>query len=214
MTKQVERVRHPIFARIFTKASVQAERRGSAEHRERLLATLSGRVIEVGAGNGLNFPHYPGAVDEVVAVEPEPYLRARAEESAAGASVRVRVIDGLADRLPVEDASFDAGVASQLLCSVREQGEALSEFFRVIRPGGQLRFYEHVASERAFLVGVERVFSKLVYSHVSGGCHLNRDTGAAIERAGFRTFSVERFPYTPFPFPPRVSYILGAADRP
>lgn len=214
MAEQTDQVRHPIFARLFTKASVKAERRGQAEHRRRLLAGLSGRVIEVGAGNGLNFAHYPSAVSEVVAVEPEPYLRARAEDSAVHASVPVRVIDGLADRLPVEDESFDAGIASLLLCSVPDQGQALGEFFRVIRSGGELRFYEHVASKRPFLVGVERVFSTLVYSHVVGGCHLNRDTGAAIERAGFRISSCERFPFTPCPFPPRVSHILGAAQRP
>jgi len=209
-----ERVHHPIFARAYARASVAAERRGQAEHRRRLLAGLSGRVIEVGSGNGLNFAHYPATVDELMAVEPEPYLRARASQSAAETSVAIRVLDGLADRLPAHDESFDAGVASLVLCSVSNPDAALAEFFRVIRPGGELRFYEHVVSRHRPLALLEGAFSKAVYSHVAGGCHLNRDTTAAIESTGFRIEHTERFPYTPFPFPPRVTHLLGVARRP
>jgi hypothetical protein len=82
------RVRHPLFARIFDRMAAKTEKQGAAEHRDRLLSGLSGRVIEVGAGNGLNFSHYPGAVSEVLAVEPEDYLRARAERVAEAASAR------------------------------------------------------------------------------------------------------------------------------
>ena len=98
-----------------------AEHAGAAEHRDELLAGLNGRVIEVGAGNGLNFRHYPAAVTEVVALEPEPYLRQRAEQATAAAPVPVTVVAGVADALPADDAVFDAGVASLVLCSVPEQ---------------------------------------------------------------------------------------------
>ena len=107
-----EAVRHPIFARVFDRLSRKVEDRGQAEHRGELLAGLAGRVIEVGAGNGLNFPHYPTAVAEVIAVEPEPYLRERAREAAATAGAAIRVVDGTAERLPAEAASFDAGCHS------------------------------------------------------------------------------------------------------
>src|SRR2546423_12738353 len=103
-------VRHPIFARLYTRLSRGAENSGGAEPRDENLAGLRGRVIEVGAGNGLNFGHYPPEVVEVVAVEPEPYLRERAGEAAAGAPVKVTVVDGDADALPARDGEFDAAV--------------------------------------------------------------------------------------------------------
>jgi len=214
MTVTPDVVRHPMFARSYTRLADRAERRGQREHRIRLLSGCSGRVIEVGAGTGLNFAHYPSGVDEVVAVEPEPYLRARAQESAAEAAVAVRVVDGLADRLPAEDGSFDVAIASLLLCSVADQPAVLREMFRVIRPQGELRFYEHVVSARPMLAHLERSLSRRMYPRFVGGCHLDRDTPSAIERAGFQIETCERFAFTALPFPPRVSHVLGVARRP
>ena len=116
------------------------ERMGQREHRQEMLSGLSGRVVELGAGNGINFRHYPSAVTEVVAVEPEPCLRERAKEAARGAPVPVSVVDALGGALPFEDASFDAAVTSLVLCSVPQQEPVLSDLSRVIRPGGELRF--------------------------------------------------------------------------
>ena len=90
----------PIFSRALARAAVLEERRGGAEHRRRLLAGLRGRVIELGAGSGVSFAYYPATVTELVAVEPEEHLRAMAQEAAAGAPVPVRVVEGVADRLP------------------------------------------------------------------------------------------------------------------
>src|ERR1700724_151276 len=109
-------VNNPLFARYFARFGGRNEERGNRDLRRELLAGLSGRVLEVGAGNGLNFPHYPRSVREVVAVEPEPYLRARAVEAAVAAPVPVRVADGTAAELPAADAEFDAIVVSGLLC--------------------------------------------------------------------------------------------------
>ena len=105
---------------------------------------LSGRVLEVGAGNGVNFGHYPPTVEEVVALEPEPFMRGKAQHAAAKARVEVRVVDGVSSRLPFESSTFDAVVASLVLCSVPELDAALSELRRVIKDGGELRFLEHV----------------------------------------------------------------------
>jgi ubiquinone/menaquinone biosynthesis C-methylase UbiE len=207
-------VHNPLFARIYTRLSAKGEERGAAEHRERLLAGLSGRVVEVGAGNGLNLSHYPSNVSEVVAVEPEPYLRARAEEAAKAVSVAVSVADGVADALPLGDASVDAGVASLVLCTVPDQARALAELCRVIRPGGELRFYEHVASDRPAARAVERALDATIWPRVGGGCHLARDTQAAIERAGFEIASSERFAFGPGGGPIRIAHILGVAKRP
>ena len=99
---------HPRFARLYEKISAESERRGTAEHRDRALAGLSGRVIEVGAGNGMNFPHYPTTVTEVVAVEPDDTLRVFAESAAATATAPVKVVAGHGDALPFDDAAFDA----------------------------------------------------------------------------------------------------------
>src|SRR4051794_14595280 len=134
----------PRFARMYLRAAKTAEQRGATDHRRRLLAGLDGTVVELGAGHGLNFPHYPADVTEVIAIEPEPTLRAHATEAAAGAPVPVRVVGGVADDLPLADESVDAAVASLVLCSVPDQDRALAELRRVLRSGGELRFYEHV----------------------------------------------------------------------
>lgn len=207
-------VRHPIFARLYARMSGKAEQRGQAEHRATLLAGIEGRVIEVGAGNGLNFDHYPSAtVTEVVAVEPEEYLRECAREAAQRAAVPIRIVDGVAEDLPLEDESFDAAVISLVLCSVHDQGRALAELQRVIRPNGELRFYEHVVSTRPIFAALQRAADATVYPRVSGGCHLARDTADAIDRAGFVTESLQRFPFTPLPTPPGIPHILGSARR-
>jgi ubiquinone/menaquinone biosynthesis C-methylase UbiE len=126
----VSKVHHPVFARVYERFSHVAETKGASEYRDRLLAGLRGRVIEVGAGNGLNFPHYPSTVTELVAVEPESFLRARAEEAARSVSVPVTILDGTADALPVPDAAFDAGIASLVLCSTAARTERHVGTFR------------------------------------------------------------------------------------
>jgi ubiquinone/menaquinone biosynthesis C-methylase UbiE len=170
-------------------------------------------VVEVGAGNGLNFAHYPSTVTEVVAVEPEPYLRARGQEAAADAAVAVSVVDGVADALPLDDASVDAGIASLVLCTVPDQAGALAELHRVIRPGGELRFYEHVVSERALRSRLQRLADATFWPRVGGGCHMARDTTRAIEDAGFAIESHDRFPFSPGAPVPPIAHILGVARR-
>src|SRR6059058_5060964 len=115
-------VRNRFFSRMWVRMKDIEEQ---VENRRRNLAGLSGRVIELGAGDGRNFAYYPPEVTEVVAVEPEPYLRRHAEEAARKAPVPVKVVAGVADHLPAEDASFDAGVASLVLCTVPDQASAL-----------------------------------------------------------------------------------------
>lgn len=138
--------RHPIFARLYGRLAPLGEPAGLAAHRDDLLAGTSGRVLEVGAGNGLCFGHYPHSVVDVIAAEPEPYLRRRAKRAAASAPVPVEVIDAAAEQIPFDDGVFDIVVSSLVLCSVPDPVPALHETRRVPRPGGQLRFYEHVRS--------------------------------------------------------------------
>jgi len=209
-----EAVRHPIFARLYRRIAETGDRRGGAEHRRRLLASASGRVIEIGAGDGRNFRHYPPDVTEVIAVEPEATLRSQAERAAAQATVPVRVVDGVAEQLPVGDAEFDGGVASLVLCSVEDQAAALAELLRVIRPGGELWFYEHVVSPNRFEARIQRLLDATFYPRVSGNDHLSRDTAAAIERAGFPIESCDRFRFSPVVWLPPDEHILGVARRP
>jgi ubiquinone/menaquinone biosynthesis C-methylase UbiE len=208
-------VNHPIFARLYTWLSRGAESSGAAEHRDENLAGLRGRVIEVGAGNGLNFAHYPSEVEEVVAVEPEPYLRARAREAAATASVKVTVVDGDADTLPGRDGEFEAAVFSLVLCSVPDPARALAEARRVVGPGGELRFYEHVRARDPRLARWQDRLARRVFPAIGGGCHPNRDTEAAIAAAGFEMERARRFDFKPGPGLVIVQpHVIGVARRP
>ncbi|TCO33519.1 methyltransferase family protein [Kribbella steppae] len=203
---------HPVFARLYARARPAMDEQGAADHRRTLLDGLAGRVVEVGAGDGGNFAHYPAEVTGVVAVEPESYLRAKAESRAFAAAVPVEVVSGTADRLPLTDGSIDAVVASLVLCSVPDQAVALAEAFRVLRPGGELRFYEHVAAEPdSGLDRVQRIADATIWSWFSGGCHVHRDTATAITTAGFTITTIDRFNFGPVPAKP---HILGRAVRP
>jgi ubiquinone/menaquinone biosynthesis C-methylase UbiE len=204
---------HPFFARMYERISAEAEQRGTAEYRVRMLAGLTGRVIEVGAGNGLNFAHYPDTVTEVIAVEPENLLRALAEKAAERAPVPVRVVTGHADALPADNATIDAAVASLVLCSVPDMASALAEIRRVLRPDGELRFFEHVRTATPLLGLLQDAITPL-WSRAAGGCHPNRDTTAAIRAAGFRIEQLDRFCYAPLRFIPPHAHILGCARTP
>ena len=209
------KVSHPIFARFYAWASPRMEKAGIGERRDQLLAGLAGRVIEVGAGNGLNFAHYPPEVTGVVAVEPEPHLRGLAESRAAAARVPIEVVDGTADRLPADDASFDAAVASLVLCSVPDVPAALAEIRRILRPGGQLRFFEHVRADTPGLARVQRILDATVWPALGGGCHAHRDTRAAIEAAGFTIDDIDQLRIPETRIPTHTSpHILGVATSP
>lgn len=213
MSATQEAVHHPVFARLWDRLSRRAEDGEQGQHRDELLKGLAGRVIEVGAGNGVNFGHYPTTVTEVLAIEPERHLRERAAEAANSAPLPVRVVDGVAGRLPAEDGEFDAAVACLVLCSVPDQAQALAEIRRVLRPGGELRFYEHVIARGPAVARAMRLSDRLFWTRVAGGCHMSRDTTSAIEAAGFTIESCRRFPYSPVPLQPGLPHILGTARR-
>jgi ubiquinone/menaquinone biosynthesis C-methylase UbiE len=171
-------------------------------------------VLEIGAGHGLNFPHYPAEVTEVVALEPEPTLRAQATEAARQALVPIRVVGGLAEPLPFEDESVDAVVTSLVLCSVPDQGRALAEIRRVLRPDGELRFYEHVIPRcQPKRVLLQVADHSGLWPRIAGGCHPARDTGTAIEGAGFDIEHSERLMFSVSRFQPSIPHILGVARR-
>ncbi|MEU5319072.1 class I SAM-dependent methyltransferase [Streptomyces sp. NPDC021056] len=209
-------VHHPLFARYYARVSVAAETRaGMAGVRQRLLAGVSGRVIEIGAGNGLNFAHYPRTVSEVVAIEPERTLRRLAVDAALRSGVPVDVVPGAAEALPVKSEAFDAVVVSLVLCSVRDLPRALAEIRRVLRPGGAVRFFEHGRGGGQAMRLTQRALDRTVWPPLSGGCHLSRDPIAALREAGF-----ELGPYREVLMPekgpklPSSYCVLGTAWRP
>jgi ubiquinone/menaquinone biosynthesis C-methylase UbiE len=204
---------HPVFSRVYSKLLVKGfDQGGGSELRQRLLADLFGEVVEVGAGDGANFRHYPAAVTRVVAVEPDPYLRHRAFRAAAEAGERFEVVDGDAARLPMPDASVDAVVFALVLCSVPDQAAALAEARRVLRPDGRLALLEHVqAHEPGAVRRVQGVLDRTVWPHLFGGCHLGRDTVAAVERAGFDFVDLDRFRFPEGSRAPMSPAVLGTA---
>lgn len=208
------KVRHPVFARFDAWFADRRERLGGEAHQRELLAGTRGRVIEIGAGAGLSFGRYPPDVKAVVAVEPEPYLRARARQAGIGATIPVVVIDGVVEALPAADEAFDFAIVSTVLCSVRNPIDALQKIRRVLRPGGELRFWEHVRSHVPALAAVQRSLDVFWPTFV-GGCHTSRDTETLIRASGLDVVSCRQFTFRPcIALAPVAPMILGAARRP
>lgn len=177
-------------------------------HRKRLVEDARGEVLEVGAGTGFNFPRYRSA-GRVVALEPEEPMRRRAERRTRSASVPIEVMPGSAEELPFPDESFDTVVFSLVLCTIPHPERALAEARRVLRPGGEIRFYEHVRSTDPRIARrQDRILRP--WRAFNRGCHPNRDTAATIERNGFAFSELDRFDLEKAPKIVRA-HILGRA---
>jgi ubiquinone/menaquinone biosynthesis C-methylase UbiE len=172
-------------------------------------------VIEVGAGDGRSFEHYPTAVERVLAVEPDPSACDAAAERARAAAVPIEIVPGLADALPAADAGFDTAVLMGVLCTVPDPPTALAEVRRVLVPGGELRFWEHVRSRGLAFRALQLAGDRLFWTRSLGGCRTTRDTTAAIAAAGFRVESLERgFHSSSVLTVTSAPYILGVARAP
>jgi SAM-dependent methyltransferase len=202
------------FARLLERRELRRPDPVARELRRRLLGGLTGRVVEIGCGDGRAFEHYPPEVEAVLAVEPDPVARALAEQRANEAAVPIEVADGTADRLPAKDGAFDAAVLVCVLCSVPEPVEALREIRRVLVPDGELRFYEHVRSPHKTFLLLQRTVDSLYWTRALGGCRTTRDTEAAIPAEGFSFTRLEHgFHSSSFLTVTSGPYILGIARR-
>lgn len=180
-----------IFAAVYDPMNRAGERGWMGRRREGLLADLGGTVLEIGAGTGANIAHYRSA-DRVVLAEPSALMRAHMDAKLLGAHVPVEVSSAAAADLPFDDASFDAVVATLVLCTVPDVGAALAEARRVLRPGGELRFFEHGAEHHGRRAVWQRRIEP-VWRRVGQGCHLTREPRMEIEAAGFAVKRYEVF---------------------
>ena len=198
---------HRWFARFYAAQAKVSERGKMARVRRNLLAGLAGDVIEIGAGTGANFEHYPPEA-RVIACEPDPYMLEPAEAHLVEIGARnIDVRREPAEHLPFDDATFDAAVSTLVLCTVGDPRQSLAELRRVLRPGGELRFMEHVRGSG--VLGRLQDLLQPAWGWCAAGCHLNRDTESRILEAGFEITSIKHGRLAP-PMP----MIRGVAVRP
>ena len=206
-------VDHPFFARIWPTIA-EHETPKMRELRRENLAGLSGRVLEVGAGIGTNFELYPDSVTQVVAVEPEKRLVGLAREAAVAAAVPIEVTNRTVESFSA-DKPFDAVVCSLVLCSVAEPDSVLRQLLSLLRPGGDLRYLEHVATGGIRGLLQRFVDATTLWPRLAGNCHAHRDTEQAIRAAGFEIDGARAEVVMPAWVPVPVSeFVLGRARRP
>ena len=184
---------HPVFAAVYDRISQAADAAGLAARRRRLLSQARGRVLEVGAGTGLNFAHYGPAVTSIVALEPDGAMRRRLHQRLEATSVPadVEVFEANLEDAPLSVGSFDTVVCTLVLCTVADPPAAFARIKELLAPGGQLLFLEHVRG-----IGLRAQVQTAVtplWRHLAGGCHLDRDTPKALRDAGFVVTDLERF---------------------
>lgn len=171
------------FALLYDPFIWVGERAGLRAHRKSLLSGARGRTLEIGGGTGLNLPHYPDDLDDLVMAEPDAAMRSRLEKRLTRSSRRTQLVDAPAERLPFPDRSIDTVVSTLVLCTVDAPDIALHEIARVLRPGGQLLFLEHVRSDSPTLA---RWQDRLVapWRGFARGCRCNRATAELIAACG------------------------------
>lgn len=178
------------FSALYDRGLKATEEAGLRAMRAELLAGAGARVVELGAGTGANLDHYPEGVEELALVEPDPHMTRRLRERLAASGREARIVEAPAERLPLRSASFDTAVATLVLCTVPDPAAAIAELARVLKPGGQLLFIEHVRSREPALARWQDRLEK-PWRFLADGCHCNRDTLATISASGFVLNAVE-----------------------
>jgi ubiquinone/menaquinone biosynthesis C-methylase UbiE len=179
-------------------------------HRQHIVGAAEGRVLEIGVGSGMNFPHYGGSVRELIGLEPSPELLRMARPRAQSAAVPITLLDASAEAIPLDTGNIDTVVTTWTLCTIPNASRALSEMRRVLRPCGALLFVEHGRAPEA---GVARWQDRIdpLWSRLAGGCHLNRKMDDLITAAGFR---IEALQNSRLPGPRTHTYLYEGRARP
>lgn len=181
------------MAAIYDRFTEQSELASLQEWRQQLLSDLKGAVLEVGAGTGHNIPFYPRTLSRLVLSEPDEYMRRKLSEKVRAANLdRVEVSDASLENLTMRAGSFDAVVATLVLCSVPRLDHAIAEIHRVLKPGGRFVFLEHVAAEDRPRRLKWQHIAEPFWKRVAGNCHLTRRTADAIAAAGFTVTDLKR----------------------
>lgn len=206
-------VDNPFFARVWTVMSAHEPDSLKALRRENL-AGLSGRVLEVGAGTGTNFAYYPDTVTAVVAVEPERRLAEHAQRAAASSPIPVTVTTETVEQYAVSDGEpFDAVVCSLVLCSVDQPDDVLRQLLSALRPGGELRYLEHIAST-GWRSRLQKAADATLWPRLAGNCHTHRHTEKTIVDAGFQVAGARREWTMPRWMPlPVAEFAIGRAIK-
>lgn len=204
-------IRTRLFALTYDRQMGRAERAGLAAHRERLLAGAAGRVLEIGAGTGINLQYYGPAVESLTLTEPEPPMLRRLDRRVREHGPLARALRAPAEDLPFADDAFDVAVSTLVLCGVEDQRRALRELQRVLRPGGRLLFMEHVRSGEERLARMQDRMNPV--NRFLVGCECNRPTVDAVRAAGF---TVDELVETSFPKAPAFTrpLVIGRATAP
>lgn len=181
------------FSALYDRGFKATEEAGLSAMRHELLAQARGRVLELGAGTGLNLEHYPEGIESLTLVEPDPHMTKQLREKLVrlGKSAEISVVEAPGEKLPFPEDSFDTVAVTLVLCTVPDPAAALEEIKRVLAPGGQFLFLEHVRSEDPGLAKWQDRLEK-PWRFLGDGCHCNRDTVAAISGAGFDLADAER----------------------
>lgn len=180
-----------LFSAVYDRGLKATEEAGLSQMRHELLAGARGRVLELGAGTGLNLEHYPEAIESLTLVEPDPHMTKQLRPKVAVSGRAAEVVEAPAEALPFPDGSFDSVVVTLVLCTVPDPAAGLGEIKRVLKPGGRLLFLEHVRSEDPGVASWQDRLER-PWRFLGDGCHCNRDTVAAITAAGFDLGEVER----------------------
>jgi len=200
-----------VFAALYDRMMVEAERAGLSAHRKALLAGASGRVLEIGGGTGANLAFYGNGLTQLVIAEPEGAMVRRLEHKLEGYRIPTRLIRGPAEQLPLETASFDCAVATLVLCTVADPARALAEIRRLLKPGGRLLFLEHVRSDDPKLARWQDRL-RVPWSWIGCGCQCNRRTVESIRAAGFSVLDLRREVF-PRAAPLARPLVIGVAAR-
>lgn len=172
-----------------------------SEYRQQLLKNVSGEILEIGFGTGLNLPFYPDSVSKITTIDPNPGMKklARSRIAASNIDVDFQILNG--ESLPMADASFDSVVCTWTLCSIARIEQAISEVHRLLKPKGRFFFIEHGLSNDSQIQAWQNRLTP-IQKVVADGCHLNRNIRHLVEQK-FSQVSIEQF------YAPKLPKVIG-----